>query len=251
MTSFIYVAALALTNYAWSGKLPEDVQVNMSQVTISQQVASNSIAFTNNTVQFSFLGIPERSASQVNPEPDLYMNADDTSTLHIHNITLGLPDRNGNFYQISNCRPRPHYELSTIGAEYWLLQDGNSAIDVALFCQVGVNYGASQELVVFINLTHQYITTDIYDKAGNKITIILATILSYSGSINAANCPGDVDGDGIVNFIDLVKLSQNYKNPNPFRYTDYTVGDLNIDGQVDLADLQLLSQHYSTRCFSW
>ena len=53
---------------------------------------------------------------------------------------------------------------------------------------------------------------------------------------------GDTNGDGIVNFLDLLDVAQHYG-------TQGTVadGDLNWDGQVNFSDLLMLAQTYGTR----
>ena len=51
--------------------------------------------------------------------------------------------------------------------------------------------------------------------------------------------PGDVDGNGRVDFSDLLTLAQFYGQPG-----SWGMGDFNGDGRVDFADLLLLAQHY-------
>lgn len=50
---------------------------------------------------------------------------------------------------------------------------------------------------------------------------------------------GDANGDGRVNFDDLLILAQNYGKPGGF-----SQGDFNSDGSVGFDDLLLLAQHY-------
>jgi hypothetical protein len=55
--------------------------------------------------------------------------------------------------------------------------------------------------------------------------------------------PGDANGDGIVNFTDLLVLAQNYGKTSVATTTD---GDFNADGSVGFDDLLILAQHYGT-----
>jgi len=52
--------------------------------------------------------------------------------------------------------------------------------------------------------------------------------------------PGDANGDGVVNFADLLILAQNYGKSG----TTFSQGDFNGDGLVSFADLLLLVQYY-------
>lgn len=54
--------------------------------------------------------------------------------------------------------------------------------------------------------------------------------------------PGDADGDGKVDFADLVILARNYGRTSGVTWSD---GDFNGDGTVDFDDLVLLARHYS------
>jgi Dockerin type I domain len=51
---------------------------------------------------------------------------------------------------------------------------------------------------------------------------------------------GDANLDGVVNFIDLVKLAQNYNGPGE---KSWGQGDFNFDGTVDFVDLVKLAQN--------
>jgi hypothetical protein len=67
------------------------------------------------------------------------------------------------------------------------------------------------------------------------------------GTINSAPAavapkPGDANLDGVVNFSDLVILSQNYNKTTPATWSD---GDFNADGLVDFKDLTTLAQNYA------
>ena len=55
-----------------------------------------------------------------------------------------------------------------------------------------------------------------------------------------AMLPGDVNGDGIVDFTDLLILAHNYQRGNG----TWSSGDLNGDGNVNFADLLILAQNF-------
>ena len=55
------------------------------------------------------------------------------------------------------------------------------------------------------------------------------------------NVIGDLNGDGSVNFTDLLALAQHYNNTG----VDWSKGDLNYDGSVNFSDLLALAQHYN------
>ena len=57
-------------------------------------------------------------------------------------------------------------------------------------------------------------------------------------------CPGDVNGDGVVDLSDLAIALSNYGATN----ATPAMGDLNGDGVVDLSDLVDLLGHYGTPC---
>lgn len=56
-----------------------------------------------------------------------------------------------------------------------------------------------------------------------------------------AAVPGDVNGDGLVNFQDLLTLAQNYGQQGTV-----VDGDVNRDGRIDFADLLILAQNFGT-----
>jgi hypothetical protein len=65
-------------------------------------------------------------------------------------------------------------------------------------------------------------------------------VLKFSGIVELF--PGDTNGDGQVNFADLVAVAQNYGGANKTR----AQGDLTGDGNVDFADLVQVAQNYGT-----
>jgi hypothetical protein len=56
--------------------------------------------------------------------------------------------------------------------------------------------------------------------------------------------PGDANGDGAVDFADLVVLAQNYNAPGTFLWSQ---GDFTGDGKLDFQDLVILAQNYNTQ----
>lgn len=60
---------------------------------------------------------------------------------------------------------------------------------------------------------------------------------------NCLTCPGDIDGDGLVGFVDLNLLLDNYGQSG-----SGLAGDLDGDGDVDFSDLNLLLNSYGQAC---
>jgi len=58
-------------------------------------------------------------------------------------------------------------------------------------------------------------------------------------------CPGDLNGDGVIDLIDLATLLAHYDTPSG---ADPWEGDLDCDGDVDLSDLAALLAVYNTEC---
>ena len=56
---------------------------------------------------------------------------------------------------------------------------------------------------------------------------------------------GDLNGDGVVGFQDLIVLLSNYKTPIPVLFED---GDFDNDSDVDLADLDDVLSYYGDAC---
>jgi dUTPase len=82
-----------------------------------------------------------------------------------------------------------------------------------------------------------------------RATLTAGGVTNAAGSPLAADVtlefnflPGDANGDGAIDFRDLVALAQNYgRAPR-----DFSQGDFNYDGTVDFRDLVVLAQGYNT-----
>lgn len=80
-------------------------------------------------------------------------------------------------------------------------------------------------------------------------TIVLAFTLAALGIYGIAKaapqtCPGDANGDNVVNILDLsLTVSHLYQGTAPYQY-----GDVNGDQIVTQADLDLEAQNYGRVC---
>lgn len=82
---------------------------------------------------------------------------------------------------------------------------------------------------------------DAYAAQNHLPTINLTDYYAFSFSEALVPKPGDANGDGKVNFADLLILAQNYgKSPG----ATLLQGDFNDDGSVGFDDLLILAQHY-------
>ncbi|MBI5866418.1 MAG: hypothetical protein HZB38_18260 [Planctomycetes bacterium] len=86
--------------------------------------------------------------------------------------------------------------------------------------------------------------------AAQNYTIRLggATTATGSGSVTlsmAAPCPGDLNGDGVVDLADLTTLLSHFGTASGATAGD---GDMDGDGDVDLADLTALLSQFGTTC---
>lgn len=73
---------------------------------------------------------------------------------------------------------------------------------------------------------------------GNEIQLY-GLQMSYS----AQGCPGDANGDNVVNFTDLNLVLTNFGQSGPF-----VSGDLNRDGVVNFLDLNVVLSYFGTVC---
>ncbi|MFI5240735.1 MAG: fibronectin type III domain-containing protein [Candidatus Saccharimonadia bacterium] len=102
--------------------------------------------------------------------------------------------------------------------------------------QVGTAVTTSYSDTGLASGTSYTYTVSAYDGAGNN------SALSTGLVIKTVIKPGDVNGDGAVNIIDLSILAQNYGLSGATR----AQGDLNGDGVVNILDLSILATNFGT-----
>lgn len=74
---------------------------------------------------------------------------------------------------------------------------------------------------------------------------VLAFYSMFSPGVNPVLCPGDANGDGVVNILDASLAAANlYKGTAPYAY-----GDVNGDMIVTIADLDIIRAYYGTVCY--
>lgn len=81
-------------------------------------------------------------------------------------------------------------------------------------------------------------TASAYDSSQNGGSD--AFVLQFTGLVDPPLFPGDTNGDGGVDFQDLVVVAQNYGGSGKIREQ----GDVTGDGNVDFQDLVLIAQNY-------
>lgn len=73
----------------------------------------------------------------------------------------------------------------------------------------------------------------------------LAFYTMFFPGVNPVICPGDANGDGVVNILDLSLTASNLgKGTAPYAY-----GDVNGDMIVTMADLNLEAAYYGVVCY--
>jgi hypothetical protein len=78
-----------------------------------------------------------------------------------------------------------------------------------------------------------------FDSCPNEVTVA-----AVFGTDTLDICPGDVTGDGTVNFEDLAILKANYFQS----CSSATCGDLNSDNTVNFEDLAILKANFFNTC---
>jgi hypothetical protein len=109
-----------------------------------------------------------------------------------------------------------------------------------LLGSVGANVTAVDHTNLKRNQTWTYRVTafNAVGESASSNTASASTTLT-----KAYATPGDANLDGVVNFSDLLILSQNY---NTASGAGWATADFNGDGVVNFSDLLLLSQNYNT-----
>ncbi len=81
--------------------------------------------------------------------------------------------------------------------------------------------------------------------SGSYTQFGLNVVFAQSGPF-IGDIPGDLNGDGTVNFSDLGILLSNYGSTGLSVPSDYALGDINGDGSVDFSDLGILLSNYGS-----
>jgi hypothetical protein len=75
----------------------------------------------------------------------------------------------------------------------------------------------------------------------------LALLLPISSRALASDLPGDVNGDCMVNIMDLSTVANRYLTARgSLLYSPQY--DLNSDGVINIIDIQIVAGHFDTRC---
>ena len=81
----------------------------------------------------------------------------------------------------------------------------------------------------------------------NKTAVILsAAVMMLAGTLNCGAAPvirGDINGDGLVNVADIVKVAAHVKNIRALDSKAMKLADLNFDGRINVTDISLLAAH--------
>lgn len=84
-----------------------------------------------------------------------------------------------------------------------------------------------------------------FDSANSYAEFSRSTVVYFRTMSDAAPCPGDVNGDGVVDLTDLAILLSNFGTLGGASLAD---GDLNGDEIVDLNDLAILLSQFGAVC---
>lgn len=157
---------------------------------------------------------------------------------------------NGNFTAASGAELRIRIHGTTLANYDQLLVQGAAnlagKLDVRLTLGFVPSLGNSFTVVSYSSRTGQFNPVYLpelpsgldwqldYGATGLTLTVV-----------EEAQCPGDLNGDNVVNLADLAQLLGNYGMTSGASYQD---GDLDGDGDVDLSDLAELLGLYGTTC---
>lgn len=100
----------------------------------------------------------------------------------------------------------------------------------------GSSYSYALDPSTLANGTHS-LTAKAYDAAGNTAT---SNAVSISVGSAPAPIPGDINGDGKVDYLDLSALAGKYGQSG----SNLGSADINGDGHVNFLDFSLLASHY-------
>ncbi len=102
---------------------------------------------------------------------------------------------------------------------------------------------ANQRLITFPGLVDGRLTQGRYQlmTAGGTLTDLAGNSIANSLDFSFTFMPGDANGDGAVNFSDLLILARNYNTSS----RTFSQADFNYDGLVAFADLLILARNYN------
>src|SRR5258706_4062552 len=131
------------------------------------------------------------------------------------------------------------------GFKVYSSRDGNTW---TLLGTVGANVTAVDNTGLRRNATYYY-KVRAYNSVGDSTDSNVAGARTALSATTAL--AGDINLDGVVDFLDLAVLSQNYNasvaaGARGGAHAAWQKGDLNDDGVVDFLDLAMMSQNYNT-----
>lgn len=214
--SAILSLAPTQTLLAPDGVLSVDTTVVLSEGLNVIDIVSNGNDFVLNTMTLLIDG-PANSTAIFRVPPDIKMSVSNSNLL-VSNAGIGL---NNVLFFSNRADNASHFEISNSiinGVAFWSLAEGGAGITVS----------SAQGCAQFV--------ADRIDISGSRLCGCPFTPISVEDS-----CPGDVNGDRLVDLSDLAVLLGAFG-------TTAAESDLNGDGVVDLGDLALLLGAFGTIC---